>query len=350
MSFGLATFLLALLVLGAAGSVTIDGSTLTNCGSGNEGVNGVIVTLSSGSSVLDSQTTDSEGYFAFNDVQKGQQVEVAVQAAAGFQPVEPVTLTASTNITLSFQLLPSLSMAAPSDVMMSCPANTDPSNTGTPYVSCVCPVSVVFSDTVSGDSCSQLTTRTWTATSSDGNSASAVQWITVVDDTPPVLSVPPDVVLECGTSTSPANTGGATATDACTSAVLSYADTVTVSGCSTVDARTWVATDTCGNTSTGVQVIQTVDTTTPVFVVAPSAYNGTCSDSSEEWYDSFAYSVVSDSCSPVTLSMVLQGSCSGYATVSAADDCGNFVSMQTTFATQSPNPNDPDDCNTCWFG
>ena len=97
------------------------------------------------------------------------------------------------------------------------------------------------------------------------------------------------------------------------------------------------------------QVITMADSTNPEFAVSPSAFNGTCGDASHEWYESFAYSVVED-CSPVSVETALYGSCSGTATVSVSDECGNVSSQSTTFTTQSPNPNDPNDCSTCWTG
>src|SRR5947208_16690108 len=39
--------------------------------------------------------------------------------------------------------------------------------------------------------------RTWTATDDCGNSSTCVQRMTVRDTTPPAITVPPDVVLEC---------------------------------------------------------------------------------------------------------------------------------------------------------
>src|SRR2546426_7998751 len=66
--------------------------------------------------------------------------------------------------------------------------------------------------------------RTWTATDGCGNSSQCVQTIETVDTTPPVLTCPPNAVVECGQPTDPSATGRATATDNCGSAI-----TITVS-------------------------------------------------------------------------------------------------------------------------
>ena len=106
-----ATLCFAVVVLFAslcvsAGHVIIDGTLQTNCGSGNEGVAGLDVTLTSAAVVLDTQVSDSKGYFAFEDVEVGAQVQVGVVATSEFQPVAPVTLIATANLTSPSNSLP----------------------------------------------------------------------------------------------------------------------------------------------------------------------------------------------------------------------------------------------------
>ncbi len=91
------------------------------------------------------------------------------------------------------------------------------------------------------------TTVTATATDAVGNTASCTFDVTViVDDTPPTISCPEDVDLDCDIDISPEATGSASATD-------DYDDDVTIdfSDENTDDAiiRTWTATDDFGNFS-----------------------------------------------------------------------------------------------------
>ena len=64
-----------------------------------------------------------------------------------------------------------------------------------------------------------VVTRTWTAVDGCGNTSNRVQTIAVVDSTPPVITCPADLTLECTEGTSPDDTGMATGTDICDSEV-----------------------------------------------------------------------------------------------------------------------------------
>src|SRR5207247_7705623 len=106
--------------------------------------------------------------------------------------------------------------------------------------------------------------RTWTASDACSNSISCVQTITVRDTIKPAITCPPDVVLECPNTDTRTNvTGVATAQDACSAVTISYSD-VTTNNCAgtKVIARTWTATDRCGNSTSCVQTITLSDTVT----------------------------------------------------------------------------------------
>src|SRR5439155_19909831 len=78
----------------------------------------------------------------------------------------------------------------PADVTLECPATPDPAVTGTPTTLGSCSdVSLGHSDSLAGDSCTNIITRTWTATDAWGATTSCVQVITSVDTTPPALVV-----------------------------------------------------------------------------------------------------------------------------------------------------------------
>jgi hypothetical protein len=108
------------------------------------------------------------------------------------------------------------------------------------------------------------TTVTWSATDAAGNVGTADQVVTVIDSTPPALTVPDDVTVEVGADVTEVvlDPGTATATDACgTPAVTGErADGATLTDAYPVGstAITWQAVDAAGNTSSGQQTVTVV--------------------------------------------------------------------------------------------
>jgi hypothetical protein len=160
-------------------------------------------------------------------------------------------------------------LVAPPNRVLECPAGTGTNVTGVATVPDACgPVLINYSDLVSnGCGGTKVVIRTWTAIDESGFSTNVVQTITVVDTTPPTITCPADRVFECpvgSTSLDPANTGVATAQDACGSVTIASTDAVTTStGGRKLISRTWTATDACGLTASCVQRIEVVDTTPP---------------------------------------------------------------------------------------
>ena len=154
----------------------------------------------------------------------------------------------------------------PPNAVLECPAQPLTNVTGVAVADDTCnAVQIRFTDSVSSPCAgNREIRRTWTATDACGNSASAVQTITIRDTTRPSLVCPPDVALECGQDTSPSATGTASAQDTCSRASVRYSDVVTP-GCggSKLITRTWTATDECGNSTSGVQRIDVRDTQPP---------------------------------------------------------------------------------------
>src|SRR5207244_2941864 len=108
--------------------------------------------------------------------------------------------------------------------------------------------------------------RTWTAVDACGNSTSGLQTITVVDTTAPVLQLPANVTLEYPATATTNATSVATATDDNGSPTIAYSHVVTdLCGSTRSITRTWTAVDACGNSASGLQTINVVDTTAPVF-------------------------------------------------------------------------------------
>ena len=139
-------------------------------------------------------------------------------------------------------------------------------------------------------------TRTWTATDRCGNESQQVQVVTVVDTTPPVLSAPPDLTVECPAPASgPMSEDGwralATATDNCgTPEVFSAELSRTLLCGATYEAvfEFW-AVDECGNESAREQRTYLVEDTTPPEIFPPEDFTVECPapetgpDSEEAW-------------------------------------------------------------------
>jgi hypothetical protein len=94
-----------------------------------------------------------------------------------------------------------------------------------------------------------------------------VSAVSATDDAAPSIACPADTTIECDESTDPSNTGTATVADDCDgNPAVAYSDAETPGSCSQsrTIARTWTATDACGNMRSCVQTIEVVDTTEPV--------------------------------------------------------------------------------------
>ncbi|NCI51651.1 T9SS type A sorting domain-containing protein [Sediminibacterium roseum] len=191
-------------------------------------------------------------------------------------------------------------------------------------------VNITYTDAVSGNK----TTRTWKATDPSGNYATCTQTITVVDNVAPVLTEPNDITVNCGTSTLPAATGTATATDNCSNVTITYTD---VAGTNKI-TRTWKATDASGNYSTDVQVITIVDLVKPT-ITAPADISISCSASTTPSYCG-GNATASDNCSSVSISY--SDSKTGNVitrTWKATDASGNFATdTQTITITDNTKP------------
>jgi len=163
-------------------------------------------------------------------------------------------------------------IVCPVDATLECPVDTSVEANGSATATDNCDDSpeIVYSDMYYG-TCTKVIERTWTATDTSGNSSSCVQVITVADTTPPVITCPADVTLECPADMSVEANGSATAGDTCGAVTITHSD-AWQAGCGNTGAlaRTWTATDECGNSSSCVQTISVVDTTPPEFALAVS--------------------------------------------------------------------------------
>ena len=104
-----------------------------------------------------------------------------------------------------------------------------------------------------------------------GQSQTVSVSLSFTDQTPPELSCPPDITLECVTDPDPSITGTATAEDFCTdNPTIAYTDEWSGTPCDQLVERQWTATDEAGNAHSCVQLIQILDVENPVLIDCPT--------------------------------------------------------------------------------
>lgn len=198
------------------------------------------------------------------------------------------TATATQRVTVNDNTPPVI--FAPPDASYTCPeqvpalsasqafgpdVNGDPDPTKPVFDNCGSPM-VTASQTTSGAGSAaspRIITRTYTALDTHGNSRSAVQVITVTDNTPPTITAPPNITAytgpgatTCDTVVSNATLGTATATDNCAGVTVTRSPSGNTFPVGTTTV-TWTATDWAGNTATATQTVTVIDNTVPVITV-----------------------------------------------------------------------------------
>ncbi|RZJ33518.1 MAG: hypothetical protein EOO51_13610, partial [Flavobacterium sp.] len=236
--------------------------------------------------------------------------------------------------------------ALPDTTTINCPATPQ---FATPTASDSCgSATLTFADVTTPGSCTGTysVTRTWTATDSCGNTATAMQTINVQDVTPPVIDPLPDPITLTCTSTDKQHSPNfvqATAHDTCSDVTLTFVDVTTNGNCAGTFSvtRTWTATDACGNTATATQTISYEDTVAPLIAALPAPSVINCPAVPQ-----FAVATATDECgSAINLTFAdttIQGSCTGTYTVirtwTAMDACGNSSTASQTIAVQDVTP------------
>ncbi|NCI49244.1 hypothetical protein GWC95_04865, partial [Sediminibacterium roseum] len=223
-------------------------------------------------------------------------------------------------------------LSEPNDITISCSQSALPSVTGmaTATDNCGTPT-VTYSDVVNGNKI----TRTWKATDAAGNYVTDVQVITISDGIKPVLTAPSNTTVACGSATAPAATGTATATDNCSTPVVTYSDNSSNGGYTIT--RTWKATDAAGNTATATQTITITDNVKPV-ITAPNNTTVNCGSSTSP--NATGTATATDACSSVSISYTdLQSGSVITRTWKAVDASGNFATAtQTITVTDNTKP------------
>ncbi len=154
--------------------------------------------------------------------------------------------------------------SAPGDVIVEANAVLSTVNIGTVTATDIFTPVTVVNDAPSAGFPLGTTQVTWTATDPNGNSSTATQNVTVVDTTPPTLSVPADVSIEANGVGSTVDIGTATGSDIFGVTITSNAPATFPLGTTVV---TWTATDGNGWTTTGTQKVTVTDSTAPVLTV-----------------------------------------------------------------------------------
>ena len=222
----------------------------------------------------------------------------------------------------------------PADLSVSC-SSTIPTETPVAMDACG-EVILELEETIEGDVCNQIITRTWTASDACGNSSTQTQIIMVSDTEAPVfVTLPEDLLLNCGDAIPAIEFPGLS--DNCDlNPSVTVEENTTSLGCeaSFVITRTFTASDACGNVATHIQVIEVIDNTPPVFDQSVSELNVSCGNIPEP-----EMLTASDDCSAVNITYseeTLSGGCPNILRVwTATDACGN-----TTVLTQQVNVSD----------
>jgi gliding motility-associated-like protein len=231
----------------------------------------------------------------------------------------------------------------PSDVQLDC---GDALPTDMPTALDACSENVNFTltfDSIPGDCDGELLViRTFTATDDCGNSSTASQTLTLVDQTAPEFSsVPGDTTIGCGTALPD---DMAEALDFCSDVSMTSVVDSVAGGCNGawIVTRTFTATDACGNSSSAQQTVSVIDTVAPVFEDFLALVSVPCGT------EDSLMAAASDACGSVIditwVDAVADTGCvlpvgAWTRTYTATDACGNSANMdQLVMLTDDESP------------
>ena len=137
-------------------------------------------------------------------------------------------------------------------------------------------VTVTYVDILQSGGCIGVIARTYTAVDECGNSATAIQYITIIDTTPAVINNPENFTVECSEVPMMMIPN---AIDACGYPVtVTGSEAIFPGDCedSYTIVWTWTATDYCDNVSQASTTVTVVDTTDPTFGPLPADFTIQC--------------------------------------------------------------------------
>ena len=184
-------------------------------------------------------------------------------------------------------------------------------------------------------------TRTFTASDDCGNETVAVQVISIVDTTCPVLTIPADYTVECDSEVTYED---ASAVDNCGTATLELTTDTILTDCDQVYSivRTFTATDDCGNSCSESQTISVVDTTAPTIQNAGGLMNG-------ETVEVCCEALEGDVTIPAAVMLAVSDNCDANPVVDYNEDCvgGNCPTETVESWCDISNPGVMPDGQTC---
>ncbi len=241
----------------------------------------------------------------------------------------------------------------PSDISLSCSELPEAANVSASD-NCDSNVELTLEENTDYSNCPYILTRTWTATDECGNTSSATQEITLIDNQAPEL-----IDFEAAIQVLCDETEGIfiQAEDNCSEIDITIVQDQFFSGaCYGTIERTYLVEDACGNSTTAVQFLFLNDDEDPVYIETPEAeITIECGDEIPE----LEMPVAIDNCDPdveieVSIHESNDGICPYVITrvFIANDDCGNdqkFVQIinvnqgvigedEDVMITSSPNP------------
>jgi hypothetical protein len=202
---------------------------------------------------------------------------------------QTVTVTVNDTQPPTITAPPDVNISTPPGTSGSCGLSVGETELGSPTTddNCSASVKVVRTGVPSGNFFPiGTTTINYTATDGSGNTATAVQHVTVIDATPPLIAAPPDAAYTCPSEVPAANPSQATSgtildgngnplppqppSDNCGTPTVTVTETRSGAGSASsplIIKRVFTATDAAANSASSTQTITVIDNTPPTLTL-----------------------------------------------------------------------------------